>query len=168
MTFRTLALAAAAAVLAASAAQAREVYDDVFFVRAHASAADLFQDRAACRSAAANMSDTDASYSNPQYGALSAMGSALDEDALHEGGLHKRLERAVFDHCMKIRGWTLAEPSGEELKPLLRASPHHSAAIDAWLKAHEPAPETTAATTDSVVKTESVVKTAIAGNSATK
>ncbi len=153
MTLRTLALAAAATVLAAGAAQAREAYDEVFFVRAHASAADLFQDRAACRAAAANMSDTDAAYSNPEYGALSAMGSALDEDALHEGGLHKRLERAVFEHCMKRKGWSLAQPTGEELKPLLRASPHHPQAIDAWLKAHEPAPETTASANETVVKT---------------
>ncbi len=153
MTFRTLALAAATVVLAAGAAQAREVYDDVFFVRAHASAADLFQDRAACRAAAANMSDTDAAYSNPEYGALSAMGSALDEDALHEGGLHKRLQRAVFEHCMKGKGWSLAQPTSDELKPLLRASQHHPQAIDAWLKAHEPAPEPVAAATETVVQT---------------
>ncbi len=163
MMLKMLALAAAAALMAAGAAQARDVYDDIFFVRAHASAADLFQDRDACRTAATHMSDTDAAYSNPQYGALSAMGSALDEDSLHEGGLHKRLERAVFDHCMKTKGWTLAEPAGEDLKQLLRASPHRPQAIDAWLKTHEPAPEA-AAPSEPVVKTAASEPAATAKN----
>ncbi len=159
MMRKMLALAAAASLMTAGAAQARDVYDDVFFVRAHASAADLFQDRAACRTAATHMSDADAAYSNPQYGALSAMGSALDEDSLHEGGLHKRLERAVFDHCMKTNGWTLAAPAGEELKQLLRATPRHPQAIDAWLKTHEPAPE-------AATPAEPVVKTAASSDPA--
>ncbi len=164
MTLKMLALAATASLLAAGAAQARDVYDDVFFVRAHASAGDLFQDRADCRTAATHMSDADAAYSNPQYGALSAMGSALDEDALHEGGLHKRLERAVFEHCMKTKGWALAEPAAEELKQLLRASPHRPQAIDAWLKAHEPAPEAASTPSEPVVKTAASEPAAIAKN----
>ncbi len=150
MTLKMLALCAAVSSLAASAAQAREVYDDLFFVRAHASASDLFQDRDACRTAASHMNDTAASYSNPEYGALSAMGSALDEYSLHDGGLRKRLERAVFDHCMKDKGWTPATPQGEDLKVLLRATPRRPQAIDAWLKTHEPTP---AAEADPVVKT---------------
>ena len=142
MRLKTLALAlAAAGVLAAAPAWARDLYDDAFFVRPHATAADLFQDRAQCRDTASHMSDTDASYSNPRYGALSAMGSALDEDALHDGGLHGRLQRAVFDDCMKQRGWTPAEVSNDESRMLLRANARHPDALDAWLKAHEPPPE---------------------------
>ncbi len=156
MTLKMLVFAAAAGLaLAAGAAQAREVYDDVFFVRAHASAGDLFQDRAACRTAATHMSDADAFYSNPEYGALSAMGSALDEDALHDGGLHKRMERVVFDHCMRAKGWADAAPTGQELKALQRADIHHPQALDAWLKSHEPPPAAAPATA-----TEPLVKTA--------
>ena len=162
MTLKMLVFAAGAGLaLAAGAAQAREVYDDVFFVRAQASAADLFQDRASCRTAAAHMSDTDAFYSNPEYGALSAMGSALDEDALHDGGLHKRMERAVFDHCMRAKGWADAAPTGQELKALQRADIHHPQALDAWLKSHEPPPEAAAGTA-------AVVKTAASGAADTK
>jgi len=132
--------AAALGAMTAGAAEAREPFDDVFFVRIHASAAELYQERTECRSTAEHMSDTAASYSNPQYGALSAMGSALDEDALHEGGLHKRLQRAVFDDCMKEKGWTLVTPTEEELKTLLRASPRHPQAVNDWLRGHEPPP----------------------------
>ncbi len=112
MTSKILAAVAAGSALVgiASAAQAREPYDELFFVRQHASAAELFDDRAQCRNAAQHMSDADAAYSNPEYGALSAMGSALDEDALHEGGLHKRLEQAVFMHCMEKKAWVAAAP----------------------------------------------------------
>jgi hypothetical protein len=142
MTLKILAaVALGSALLAvASSAQAREPYDDVFFVRQHASAAELFDDRAACRNAAQHMSDADAAYSNPEYGALSAMGSALDEDALHDGGLRKRLERAVFLHCMEKKAWISATPSDTDLKVLLRASPHHPEALNQWLLAHEPPP----------------------------
>jgi hypothetical protein len=146
-------LAATAVFAAASAAAARDVYDDAFFVRPHASAADLFGDRAACRNAAEHMSDAAAAYSNPEYGALSAMGSALDEDALHEGGLHKRLERAVFMHCLDRNDWVSATPTGEELKVLMRASLRHPEALNAWLKANEPPP---------------VVKTAVSDPASTK
>jgi hypothetical protein len=141
------------ALSAAGAACAREPYDELFFVRQHASAADLFQDRAACRNAAAHMSDAESAYSNPEYGALSAMGSALDEDALHEGGLRKRLERAVFIHCMEKRDWVAATPTDAELKVLLRASPNHPEAINTWLAAHEPPPPPIPAPAAPVVKT---------------
>jgi len=155
MTLKILAAVAAcsAFVVGVSAAQAREPYDDVFFVRQHASAAELFDDRAACRNAAQHMSDADAAYSNPEYGALSAMGSALDEDALHEGGLHKRLEQAVFMHCMEKKGWVSAAPSDEELKVLMRASPRHPDAVNAWLSAHEPPPAPIPAPEAPAVKT---------------
>ena len=142
------ALAATAVLAGASGASARDVYDDVFFVRPHASAAELFGDRAQCRNAAQHMSDAEAAYSNPEYGALSAMGSALDEDALHEGGLHKRLERAVFMHCMEKKDWVSTTPTGEELKALMRASPRRPEALDAWLKANETPPVVKTAVSD--------------------
>jgi hypothetical protein len=133
------AFAVGALLIVAPVAEARDVYDDVFFVRQHASAAELFADRNECRTTAQHMSDASSYYSNPEYGALSAMGSALDEDALHDGGLRKRLERAVFMHCMEHKDWQSAAPSGAELKALLRASPGHPEALNAWLKANEPA-----------------------------
>lgn len=172
MTLKLLAFTAAVGILAAGAAQARDAFDEVYFVRPHASAADLLQDRAACRSAAEHMSDTDAAYSNPEYGALSAMGSALDEDALHEGGLHRRLQRAVFEHCMKDKAWVLATPSEDELKVLTRASSRHPEALDAWLRAHEPPPPAPAAPATAVVKTEppaaAPVKTAVSASTTEK
>ena len=133
--------ATAAGLLAAAPALARETYDDVFFARAHATAAEMFHDRADCRTAAEHMSDADAAFSNPQYGALSAMGSALDEDALHEGGLHKRLARAVFDDCMKRRGWTPMAVTSSQAHLLMRADARHPEALEAWLKAYQPPPE---------------------------
>ena len=141
MIWKTFAFTAVSLALAAGAAQARELYDDVFFVRIHASASDLFSDRVDCRGAADHMRDTDSSYSNPQYGALSAMGSALDEDSLHDSGLAKRVHRAVFEDCMRKKGWTETDVPKDELKTLLRADVHHPQALDAWLKTHEPAPE---------------------------
>ena len=154
MTFKTLAFAAAATLaMTAQAALAHDVYDDAFFVRPQASATDLFRDRGDCRTTAEHMTDTASSYSNPQYGALSAMGSALDEDALHDGGLQKRLQRAVFDDCMKEKGWTSAVASPRDLKALMRADPRHPQAVDAWLKANEPQPAPAAA---AVVKTSAV------------
>ena len=158
MTWKTLAFTAAASLaLAVGAALARELYDDVFFVQAHATAANLFSDRIECRSAADHMRDTDSSYSNPQYGALSAMGSALDEDSLHDSGLSKRVHRAVFEDCMRHKGWTEVEVSRDDLKLLLRADARHPGPIDAWLKAHEPLseppPVAAAAPAPPVVKT---------------
>ena len=140
MNLKTLAFAAATLALAAPAALAHDVYDDVFFVRSQASAAELYKDRGDCRTTAEHMNDTAAFYSNPQYGALSAMGSALDEDSLHDGGLTKRLQRAVFDDCMKGKGWTLADVSHEDLKLLMRADANHPQALNTWLQAHEPPP----------------------------
>ena len=141
------AAAFAALALAGAPALAREVYDDAYFVKAQASTAALFADRNDCRREAQGEGQGgSASYSNPQYGALNAMGSALDEDALHEGGLHKRLQRAVFDDCMKHRGWTPLQPEGEDAKAVARASLHHPQALDAWLKAHEPATAAVAGT----------------------
>jgi hypothetical protein len=150
MTVKPFAIAAAGLVLVSGAAQARELYDDLFFVRTGASAASLFQDRADCRNTAVHMGGTAATYSNPQYGAISAMGSALDEDALHDGGLRLRLQQAVFVDCMKQKGWVQAAPTAEEVKLLMRASLRHPEPLNDWLKSHEPPP---AAPPAPVVKT---------------
>jgi hypothetical protein len=123
-------------------ALAREVYDDAYFVKPKGTAAAMFQDRDGCRRQAQGLGGGSASYSNPQYGALNAMGSALDEDQLHEGGIHKRLQRAVFEDCMKRLGWSPLDPTADEHRAVGRASPRHPEALDAWLKAHEPAVDT--------------------------
>ena len=130
----------AAGMAAAEPALARDSYDEAFFVRTHATAQDLFHDRTGCRQETLHMGDTAAAYSDPEYGALSAMGSALDEDALHEGGLHKRMQQAVFTNCMKRQGWTPADPGADETKLLVKAANRHPETVDAWLKAHEPPP----------------------------
>ena len=160
MNLKTIAFALGATLaLAAGAAQARDLYDDAFFVRPHATAAALFHDRGECRDAASRMNDAEASYTNPQYGALSAMGSALDEDALHEGGLHGRLQRAVFDDCMRRHGWTPTEVSRDDTRVLLKANLRHPEALDAWLKAHEPP-----ATTDAAPPSDPAAKVVKAAN----
>ena len=139
MTLKMQAALAAAVLLASGPALARDIYDDTYFVKTKGTAAGLFQDRKVCRRQALNLGSTSSSYSNPQYGALNAMGSALDEGELHEGGLRKRLVRAVFDDCMKRLGWSPLEPDGAEAKAVARANEKHPEPLDAWLKAHEPA-----------------------------
>lgn len=136
-----IAAAVAAVTLGGAPARSREVYDDVFFVKPQGSAASLFQDRGECRRESQGLGGTAASYTNPEYGALNAMGSALDEDALHEGGLHKRLARAVFDDCMKRRGWTPMAVTSSQAHLLMRADARHPEALEAWLKAYQPPPE---------------------------
>ncbi len=111
-----------------------------FFVRPAATAAAMFSDRAQCVREAASMGSTASAYSNPEYGALSAMGSALNEDALHEGGIHKRMQHAILIDCMKRLGWTQLDPAPDEARPVAKASLRHPEALDAWLKAHEPPP----------------------------
>jgi hypothetical protein len=145
MTLKPFAIAVAGLVMASGAAQARDLYDDLFFVRTHASAADLFQDRADCRNTALHMGENAATYSNPQYGAISAMSSALDEGELHDGGLRLRLQQAVFVDCMKEKGWVQATPTAEEQKLLMHASLRHPEALNDWLKSHEPPPMVQAA-----------------------
>ncbi len=139
-SWRISTAALCAATLATASAAAKEVYDDVFFVKTQASATAMFQDRDGCRREAEGQGGNAASYSNPEYGALNAMGSALDEDALHEGGLHKRLQRAVFGDCMKRLGWIELQPAPEDAKAVQKASLRHPEALDAWLKTHAPAP----------------------------
>jgi hypothetical protein len=142
MTLRILLLSAAAAALMAAPALAAEQqpFDDMFFVRRGADAQAMFFDRDQCRkeALALGMGSSAAAYSNPQYGALAAMGAALDSDQLHNGGLRKRMQLAVMNTCMKRMGW---EP--HELTPGDRAVAHaslkHPEALNAWLKANEPA-----------------------------
>ncbi len=133
-----------AGLLAVATAATADDDKATFFVRPAATASALFTDRTDCSRQAASMGSTAAAYSNPEYGALSAMGSALDEDALHEGGIHKRMLHAIMIDCMKRLGWTQLDPSPDEAKPVAKASPRHPEALDAWLKTHEPPPAPTA------------------------
>jgi hypothetical protein len=135
-------LAALAALAAAGAAVAREPYDRGFFVRQDASAVAMLDDRADCARLAAGLGvdGEEAAYSDPQYGPLRALGQALDEDQLHGEGLKGRMQRAAFGDCMRRRGWTPLAPSPDEAKALKKASLKHPAALDAWLKAHDPGP----------------------------
>lgn len=158
-------LAGLAAVAAPAApALAHGEYDNLFFVRPHATASAFFEDRADCRNLALHMEDNAAGYTNPEYGALSAMGSELDQTALHEGGLHQRMQQAVFTDCMKRRGWSPAEPTAEETRKLMKADRRRPQLLDDWLKAHEPAPATTIAADKPVpsVPAAQTVKTAAA------
>ncbi len=111
-----------------------------YFVKRGATAAEFFADRDACEHEATSLGDSPDAYSNPRYGALTAMGQAIDSDALHGGGLKKRMQAAVFKDCMKTRDWSPRDPSPDEAKALKRASPRHPEALDAWLKANEPPP----------------------------
>ena len=142
MTFRTFApvAALAAGVILAFPALAGTAYGDAFFVRHGGAGAQMLQDRADCARQSQSLGDNEQQYTDPQYGALKAMGDALDEDALHEGGLHKRLERAVFENCMKKLGWTPLSPDPGDARAIGKASARHPEALDAWLKAHEPPP----------------------------
>ncbi len=142
----TLALGAvlAATLLVAGGALAGEPFDGAFFVRHGGTGAAMLQDRADCSTEALSLGSTAAAYSDPNYGPLAAMGQALDSDALHEGGLHKRLRHAVFADCMKRRGWSPLDPDRDEARAVNRANLRHPEALDAWIKAHEP-PEVIAA-----------------------
>jgi hypothetical protein len=121
-----------------SPAGAREPFDDVYFVRHGGVGADMLKDRAACSYQAQNLGSTAAAYSDPEYGALSAMSQELDSDALHDDGLRKRLYRAVFVDCMKRRGWAQLDPTPDEARSIGHASQRHPEALDAWIKTHEP------------------------------
>jgi hypothetical protein len=141
MTLRTWLLTAALAGAAAGPAlAAREPFDDLFFVKSGATAAAMFADRTACtrEALALDLGSSAAAYSNPQYGALAAMGAALDSDALHSGGLKKRMQRAALFSCMHRRGWQERE-LGPGDRQVARARPDRPQALDAWLKANEPA-----------------------------
>jgi hypothetical protein len=132
---------AAALILAlpgAASAGGSSRSDGAFFVKRDATADAFFADRDACRLEAASLGNSPDAYSNPRYGALSAMGREIDSDALHGGDLRKRMLAAVFKDCMTRLGWAALDPAPDELKALKRASPKRPQALDAWLKAHEP------------------------------
>ncbi len=152
-----LALAAAGAALPA---MAREDFSNAFFVRRGATASEMFKDRSQCTAKALDLGDSAAEYSDPQYGALSAMGDALDEDQLHDSGLRKRLRRAILDHCMEQLGWAPLDPERGEAKAIAKASPRKPEALDAWLTAHEPPPAPEPAATAAATTTSAPAKTA--------
>ncbi len=130
----------AAGLLTAAPSLAREPFDGAYFVRHGGAASAMFQDRSDCSHEALSLGGTASAFSDPDYGALSALSQSLDSDALHEGGLHKRLSRAVFADCMKRRGWTPLEPDKDEARLIAKASPRRPDALDAWMKAHDPPP----------------------------
>lgn len=135
---RSCRVAAVLALFAAGQAGAREPYGDAYFVKRGGDAARMFQDRETCTRESMSLGGTASAYSNPQYGALSAMGQALDSDALHDGGLRKRMGRAVLDACMKRLGWARRD-LGPEDKAVSRASVKKPQALDAWITANAPA-----------------------------
>lgn len=138
MTRAFLVLALAGSWLAASQAAAREPYDDHFFVKHGGSGAEMISTRAECRREAVSISSASSSYSDPNYGALAAMGAALDSDQLHNGGIQRRMEIAVLNNCMGRSGWTPLEPTRDEAKAVSKANLKRPEALDAWIKAHEP------------------------------
>jgi hypothetical protein len=117
---------------------AREPFDDAYFVRREGTGEQMLSDRARCSNEALGMGSTAAAYSDPEYGALSAMGQELDSEQLHDGGLRKRFYHAVFVECMKKRGWTPQDPTREEARAIGHASIRRPEALDAWIKDHEP------------------------------
>jgi len=136
--FRDIAALGFAGVLVAAAGSSRA--DGDYFVKRGATADAFFVDRAACQHAAASLGNSPDAYSDPRYGALTAMDQAIDSDALHGGDLRKRMLAAVFKDCMTRLDWSPLAPAPDEAKALKRASPRRPEALDAWLKAHEPPP----------------------------
>lgn len=110
---------------------------DAWFVRAKdATASAMLADRSYCVSQAEQFGvDRASDFSNPEYGSLTALGAALDEDALH-GGAKQAVRRAVRDACMSKRGWTRVDPSDEDVKLLKKTSARKPDALEAWLKAN--------------------------------
>jgi hypothetical protein len=131
--------------LAVSSAQAAP-FDKVFFVKQGGTAAGLFADREACAEVAEKiaLSRGGEAYGDPDYGMLVAMGSALDADSMG-GDIGKAVRRAALEKCMEKRGWSQLDPAEAEEKSVRRASLRDPGALDAWLKAHEPAVVQTAA-----------------------
>lgn len=126
---------------AAAPALAGPSLSEAWFVRSDdATAQAMLADRAFCVEQASQFGvDRASDFSNPEYGSLTALGAALDEDALH-GGAKQAVRRAVRDACMKKRGWTRLDPSDADAKLLKKASARNPDALEAWLKANRPAP----------------------------
>jgi hypothetical protein len=137
-----------AAVFAAGPALAG-TYDKVFFVKRGATAAAMYDDREACTKVAESvgLGRGGEAYSDPDYGMISAMGAALETGSLETGsGIGKAVRRAALEKCMEKRGWTHKTVPEAEEKAIRRASRKDPAALDAWLKANEPAMVQTVAT----------------------
>jgi hypothetical protein len=139
---KTLLLLVVAAPLALAAAPAfAGPYDDVYFVKVGGDAHQMFADRNACTLVAKSIGiGHGEAYSDPDYGLLSAMGTALDSDSLH-GGIGRKVHRAALEKCMQKRGWTQQDPLGDDTRSVKKASESHPEALDAWIKANQPKPE---------------------------
>ncbi len=139
MNRAALAIVLACTLLPAGVTLAREPYDDLFFVKRGGTGAQMFADRASCRHQAVTIGGGGSGdYSNPNYGALAAMGQALDSDQLHSEGIGRRMQLAVLNSCMKDLGWTPLQPAEADARAVSRASERHPDALDGWIKAHEP------------------------------
>jgi hypothetical protein len=133
---RSLLLASLLSAVPAGAAAAGE-FDKLFFVKPGGKGAAMLEDRAACAERAARLDVEQArGYSDPEFGSLAAMASAL-EGEVTSGKLRATVRRVALERCMERRGWTLAEPTQEELKLLRKASRKRPEALDAWLRANE-------------------------------
>jgi hypothetical protein len=66
------------------------------------------------------------------------MGAALDADSMN-GGVNKAVRRAALEKCMEKRGWSQRDPAEAEEKAVRKASRKAPTALDAWIKANEPA-----------------------------
>jgi hypothetical protein len=129
---------------------------EAWFVRAKdASAATMLADRAECVAQAEQFGvDRASDFSNPEYGSLTALGAALDEDALH-GGAKQAVRKTVRDACMSKRGWARVDPSDEDAKLLKKTSLRKPEALDAWIKANaDKAPPPAAPKPKAPAKTE--------------
>lgn len=135
-----------AAVLAAGAAfavpaLAAPSLSDAWYVKAGGKGADMLADRTACVTDAQQFGvDRATDFSNPEYGSLTALGAALDEDALH-GGAKAAVRRAVRDACMQKKGWTRIDVSDADAKTLKKANSRNTGALDVWLVANTPKPK---------------------------
>ena len=131
-----------AAVLCAAAPALAGEHDRTFFVKRGGGAIAMLDDRDACIkiAEAISMGRGGEAYSDPDYGMISAMGAALESGALENGsGVGKAVRRAALEKCMEKRGWSQLNPSEADERAIRKASRKDPAALDAWLKANEPA-----------------------------
>lgn len=132
-------LAAAAALgglSVATTALAGPSLAEAWYVKKDAKADAMLTDRAACVIDAQQFGvDRASDFSNPEYGSLTALGAALDEDALH-GGAKQAVRRAVRDACMQKKGWTKVDVSETDAKALKKAGQRNTGPLDAWMSAN--------------------------------
>jgi hypothetical protein len=102
-TLLPILLAAACAATATSASAAP--YDNVFFVKKGATSAQLFTDRSACADVAKGVQiGRDEAYSDPDYGVLSAMGTAIDSDSMHRASARRSSARRLRNAWRSVAG----------------------------------------------------------------